>query len=161
MAKVSLAGLDKAEVLAALYNASRPQGMGFLQYNPAPMTVEEARRIGPERYLDYLQGRVMKVDLSKDELETWLYDRDNGEGKAAKVINELRVSKNVNTATIQNFHKSGVRDAAAIVQQSMRTPDTIHKDDLSTVVTMGLSDVEHVLAPKVAEALDQQNVKDA
>ena len=27
--KISLVGLDKAEVLAALYNASRPLGMGF------------------------------------------------------------------------------------------------------------------------------------
>lgn len=29
---VSIKGLGKAKVLAALYNASHPQGMGFLQY---------------------------------------------------------------------------------------------------------------------------------
>lgn len=41
-------------------------------------------------YFDYLKGRVMKVDLSKDEIETAMYDRDNGQGAAEIVINELR-----------------------------------------------------------------------
>ena len=40
---ISLVGLDKAKILAALYNASRPLGMGFMQYDPAPMATEEAR----------------------------------------------------------------------------------------------------------------------
>lgn len=40
---IAIKGLDKAAVLAALYNASRPQGMGFLQYDPKPMTAEIAR----------------------------------------------------------------------------------------------------------------------
>lgn len=39
---VSIAGLDKAEVLAALYNASIPLGLGKLQYNPRPMEPVEA-----------------------------------------------------------------------------------------------------------------------
>jgi hypothetical protein len=34
---IDLKGLNKAAVLAALYNASKPQGMGFLQYDPTPM----------------------------------------------------------------------------------------------------------------------------
>lgn len=41
---INIADLDKAEVLAALYNASKPQGMGFMHYDPAPMGVEEARQ---------------------------------------------------------------------------------------------------------------------
>ena len=32
----------------------------------------------------------MKVDLSQDTFDGWLYDRDNGEGTAQKVIDELR-----------------------------------------------------------------------
>jgi len=33
----------------------------------------------------------MKVNLESDvEFNEWLYDRDNGTGKAEKVINELR-----------------------------------------------------------------------
>ena len=32
----------------------------------------------------------MKVDLSCDELDPYLYDRDNGQGAAFKAINTLR-----------------------------------------------------------------------
>jgi len=74
-----------------LYNASHPLGMGFLHYDPKPMSVDEARELlKRQTYFDYLKGRVMKVDLSGDTLETWLYDRDNGQGAAAEVINSLR-----------------------------------------------------------------------
>ena len=85
---ISIAGLDKAEVLAALYNAARPQGMGFLQYKPEPMTDREAREIldGGQDYFDYLNGRAMKVSLkSADQLEERLYDRDNGAGNVVCV----------------------------------------------------------------------------
>jgi len=88
---ISIKGLDKAEVLAALYNRARPQGMGFLQWTPQDMSIEEAKetlQYGP--YFDYVQGRVMKVDLSKDEFDSSLYDRDNGLGAAEMVIARLR-----------------------------------------------------------------------
>ena len=88
---INLAGVDKAKVLAALYNASHPQGMGFLHATPEDMTVEEARGVlgsMPKEYtaFDYLKGRVMKIDLTKDELDPRLYDRDNGPGAAAKAL---------------------------------------------------------------------------
>ena len=37
-AKVRIVDLDKADVLAALYNAAQPQGKGFMQYSSTPMT---------------------------------------------------------------------------------------------------------------------------
>ena len=40
---MDISKLDKAEVLAALYNRAQPQGMGFLHYTPEDMTVEEAQ----------------------------------------------------------------------------------------------------------------------
>ena len=90
MSTIALTGLDKAAVLAALYNASKPQGMGFLHYDPKPMTREEAAVLLEQTaYFDYLKGRVMKVDLSGDELDTWGYDRDNGQGAAERAIAEL------------------------------------------------------------------------
>ena len=84
---IDISKKDKAAVLAALYNSSRPLGLGFLHFNPAPMTLEEARELLKfSSYFDYVKGRVMKVDLSGDTLDTWLYDRDNGEGAAARAI---------------------------------------------------------------------------
>ena len=86
---VNIKGLNKAAVLAALYNNASPQGLGFLQYNPAPMSTPEAQTIldtyGTD--LDYVQGRCLKVDLgSDDHFDPWLYDRDNGTGAAARAV---------------------------------------------------------------------------
>ena len=103
---ISIKGLDKAAVLAALYNHSKGQGMGFLQAVLGAMTVEQAREhlgIGDDQtkmfptnprgnrmYFDYLQGRVLKVDLSGDEFEERLYDRDVGTGAAQHAIDSVR-----------------------------------------------------------------------
>jgi hypothetical protein len=90
MASINISGLDKAEVLAALYNNSKTQGMGILHYTPEPMTIEEASELLKEiNYFDYLKGRVMKVDLTSDTLDTWGYDRDNGKGAAYRAISHL------------------------------------------------------------------------
>ena len=87
---INISKKNKAEVLAALYNYSHPQGMGFLQYDPNPMTVEEAEELlRTETYFDYVKGRVMKVNLKGDTLDTWGYDRDNGDGAAKIVIDSL------------------------------------------------------------------------
>lgn len=87
---INLKGVNKALVLAALYNASMPQGMGWLHADPATMSEAEAAKLLEERtYFDYLRGRVMKVDLSGDTLEEFLYDRDNGRGAAHAAIAHL------------------------------------------------------------------------
>lgn len=89
--RIDIKGLDKAEVLAVLYNNAISQGLGFLHYDPKDMTVEEARKIlETKTYFDYYKGRVMKVDLSKDTFDPYLYNRDNGSGLAEKLIEELR-----------------------------------------------------------------------
>lgn len=99
--EIDIKGIDKAELLAALYNGSRQQGMGFMNSRGASsMTKDDAQKILSEGgwltnlpgrvYFDYLQGRVMKVDIGGDTIEPWLYDRDNGHGAAARVIADLR-----------------------------------------------------------------------
>lgn len=40
-------------------------------------------------YFDYLNGKVLKVDLSTDELDTFLYNRDNGPDAAEKALEPL------------------------------------------------------------------------
>lgn len=89
---IDIAGLDKAEVLAALYNRARPLGLGHLQYEPSDMTKEQAAKLlESSTYFDYVKGRVMKINLkSDDQFSPSLYDRDNGTGAAESVIKELR-----------------------------------------------------------------------
>lgn len=92
-------GLTNAEVLRALYNASRPQGMGFLHADPRPMTVKEAEAlIGGTRsepgqpvrgtYFDYLKGRVIKTDVSENPLKLRLFNRDMGPGAGERAIQQ-------------------------------------------------------------------------
>lgn len=86
--------VDAAELLAALYNASVPQGMGALHFTPEPMTVDEAQREIDERGrfdFDYLKGRVLKVWERDGEVDGRLYDRDLGDGAFLEVVLSLPV----------------------------------------------------------------------
>ena len=89
---ISIKGLNKAEVLRVLYDRSHVQGMGFLQAVPNGfVTVEHCEELLRETtYFDYLYGKVLKVDLSSDEFDERLYDRDCGIGAARRAINSLR-----------------------------------------------------------------------
>lgn len=93
---INIKGLNKAEVLKALYDRSHVQGMGFLQAVPNGfVTVEHCEELLRETtYFDYLYGKVLKVDLSGDKFDERLYDRDCGIGAARRAINSLR--KDVN-----------------------------------------------------------------
>jgi len=88
-------GLSQVAVLQALYAGSKPQGMGFLHARPGGLSVEEATAMlaaNPNRYFDYVSGRVLKVDLSnEDEFDPFLYDRDLGQGAAQRAIDSIRV----------------------------------------------------------------------
>jgi hypothetical protein len=106
--KVDISGLPKHKVLAAIYNHAQPMGMGFLRATRGDMTEDEAKKILGEEfdrdyvfaggvarkrnnlYFDYLNGRCMKVDITNDEVNSGLFDRDYGEGALAKVIAKLR-----------------------------------------------------------------------
>lgn len=91
---IDISGLNKAAVLTALYNAAKPQGWGWIEYSPAPLTIEQAERLlDGQTYFDYVQGRVLKVNLAGDAFDPWLYDRDNGQGAARRAIDGLKSSE--------------------------------------------------------------------
>lgn len=90
---VDITGLDKVQVLMALYDKARCLGLGCLQFTPEPLSQEEAEKIyaNNERlYFDYVKGRVIKVDLSRNSFSTVSFNRDNGEGAAERAIENLR-----------------------------------------------------------------------
>lgn len=79
------------------------QGMSFLGFlATGELTLEQAKKEVEERlntsavcgdrrcYFDYLNGKVLKVDISQDEFDPRLYDRDNGENAAQRAIDGLR-----------------------------------------------------------------------
>mgnify|MGYP001590687272 FL=1 len=154
MSKIALSGLNKADVLAALYNASKPQGMGFMHYDSKPMTREEAEGLLKQTtYFDYLKGRVMKVNLAGDELDTWGYDRDNGQGAAERAIAELRTTGEANSSTIQAAHHTNTLEAAEDVKAHLNEESSSESRGSVGVFRLGLSDVADKLGPAVDEAV--------
>jgi hypothetical protein len=106
MSTVDIRGLDKAEVLAALYNATVPLRMGCLDPKSGmSMTTEEAQDwindnmtwlteggYDPIRALnlDYVQGRPIKANIAGDSFNPKGLDEEAGEGTAAAAIKALR-----------------------------------------------------------------------
>lgn len=93
---MDISKFDKADVLATLYNSAKPLGLGMLHYTPQPMMREEAQLMldAGQTYFDYVKGRVMKIDLSVNELRTALYNRDNGADAAEIALSCLNTGGN-------------------------------------------------------------------
>lgn len=104
---MNVAGLDKARILMALWNRAYAPGLGaMISAVQKPMTIEKAQEIlkpfnasefhvddtfsnSPQQepiYFDYLMGRVMKINIAPDWLDTRLYNRDNGHEAAELAI---------------------------------------------------------------------------
>jgi hypothetical protein len=103
---INIKGLDKAEVLYSLWHNSHAQGMSFLGLPKKEFTLERAQELIKETgyvlegeyrpgclYFDYVDGHVIKCDITNDEFDERLYDRDCGEGAAAKAIEYVREGK--------------------------------------------------------------------
>jgi hypothetical protein len=93
---IDISKVGRAKALVALYNNAKPQGLGILHFDPRPMSEEQARQLLEQTtYFDYVMGRVMKVDLSREDLfDPRLYDRDNGDGAAQRAIDSIQPGTN-------------------------------------------------------------------
>ena len=90
---MNIAGLNKAAVLAALYNgAAEPKGWGRMYWELTPMTgAEAASWLGSNGsgLAQSIKGRGLNVDLSGDVLDISGYDAENGPGAAARALSSL------------------------------------------------------------------------
>jgi hypothetical protein len=85
--EIDISALDRAEMVAALYNATTgPLGPPYPRMTKDEAQAEIDRLLEGEQgnrwYFDYLRGRCMKIHFGKDILDTRLYDRDHGQGAA-------------------------------------------------------------------------------
>lgn len=103
---INIKGLDKAEVLYSLWHNSHAQGMSFLGLPQKEFTLERAKELIKETgydpegenhpsclYFDYVDGHVIKCNITGDEFDERLYDRDCGEGAALKAIEYVEQHK--------------------------------------------------------------------
>ncbi len=157
MTEISIVDLDKAEVLAALFNGARAQGAGFIHYSNVPMTALEARSlIEKNTRFDYVQGRVLKVNLSGDSFDPWLYDRDNGMGAAKLVIDLLRATGMVNPEEVEMQSLEGTREAAKSARDQLGTKHSLNVEGDTLVLGLGLGDLADELEPKLNKILGNE-----
>lgn len=153
---LNIEGLSRGTVMAALYNAARVQGMGFMQYRPSPMTAEQGEEYLSKygTYLDYVYGRVMKVRLDGVAFHPGGYDRDNGEGAASSVIRILRETGDVNHYYIRALHEEHSHDAALEVLANLGEETKIEElSDHVASISLGYADVAEQLRPKLTSFL--------
>ncbi len=83
--------MNKARVLAVLYNNAKSGGRGIKHVKAHIMTQDEAQELldtGKLKF-DYLHGRLLKINLSRDEMETTWYNLHNGENAAEIALDVL------------------------------------------------------------------------
>jgi hypothetical protein len=97
---IDISGIDKAKLLAALHNGTRPLGLGVLHAR-GDMSEEDASEYIAQRpdgggsvmWFDYVHGRPIKVGFDGNTmLRADLYDRDapGGRGSAERIVASLR-----------------------------------------------------------------------
>lgn len=157
---MDISGLDKAAVLAALYNRARPVGAGFFEYRFAPMTVEVAQQLlnSGQTYFDFLNGRGMKIDLSgelwgDDEVGVLSYNGYNGDNAAEKAVAELVETGDVNPVSTQKAHKDRTLGSAGAVKASLREEGYTEEHGLVTEKRLEHAEIAEGLGTAIDRAL--------
>lgn len=80
---IDISEINKVNLLKQLWKNQKSAAC-FRTFN------EEDAEKAVERYIDYYDGRSIKTDLSKNEVDPYLYDRGAGQGTFKKVVNSLK-----------------------------------------------------------------------
>ena len=115
---IQIGNLSKASILASLYNASSPIGVGFVGAINGPVTMDDVsardyiNQRGGNLKFDYVYGRPIKVDLTGDSFDPRLYDcRNGGVGVARHIVEKLRKSNEVSSSYARMIHMTNLMSA--------------------------------------------------
>lgn len=97
---INIQGLDKSELLLALYNNAKSSDWTRATIRNLPfltipnLTVEQAKeQLSRSSYVDYIGPVLIKINFSRDSISTDIYDRDNtGVKTASKIVEELKAA---------------------------------------------------------------------
>lgn len=86
MTEYDISSVNKTALLYELWR--RQSVAGFYKNAPwlEPSWDAGAASKAVTGYIDYFQGRAIKLDLSKDKVDARLYDRDAGKGAFAEAL---------------------------------------------------------------------------
>ena len=98
---VQIEGIPKDRVLMALYNGSKHPKQEFFLNQSAKKGMSEAvaqahielrRSHGKRLDFDYIDGRVIKADITGDHFDSRCYDMENGHGAAQRAVSGIWTS---------------------------------------------------------------------
>ena len=104
--KIDISGLNKAEVLKALFQKAKPidpthrelcerdHDMQVMLYQKTNSEIVEMILKDTCGKVNGIGGRILAVNLSEDTLDPRFYNRQNGANAAEKAILELRTEQN-------------------------------------------------------------------
>ncbi len=87
---VDISGIDKVQLLRALWEKSLPASFFNSGLVPPPQFDETKARELDSWKIDYFCGRCIKSNLSENSVDPRLYDRDIYSGAFAEVVAKLR-----------------------------------------------------------------------
>jgi hypothetical protein len=90
MMLINISGLDKVKLLHELWNRQIVASYFAINGATPPAFDEEAAIDAVKKPIDYFSGRLIKADLSQDNVNPGQYDRDAGEGRFARIVSDLR-----------------------------------------------------------------------
>ncbi|PIN81860.1 hypothetical protein COV11_00995 [Candidatus Woesearchaeota archaeon CG10_big_fil_rev_8_21_14_0_10_30_7] len=157
MSEINISDLNKADVLAVLYNASKPMGLGFMHYDTTPMNREQAQKLLDTGHteFDYLKGRPMKVVIAGDHMNSEMYDSYHGEGALQKAIESLRSTGQSYNDQVKQTHIAGTKKSIEQLTGSgqLFEPTRVSTHSNMKIYELGMADMLGVLGPKVNEAV--------
>lgn len=127
--QIDIKGLAKARLLQELYEAAVPKATGFVPAaRSRPVGAPDVRVLqesdfagfieqqGQPLAFEYLAGHILRCDISGDQLDPRHYDKANGPGTAAKVVEQLRGAIAAETPAVEPVAPTpGVREAAPVL----------------------------------------------
>ena len=90
--RIDISPFRKEDVLVALYSHAKQVGLGSLQDN-IELTQDAAKKIlDQSSYVDYLHGRLIKVDFEHHLLDPFNYDAQYGVGHAFSALRRMELN---------------------------------------------------------------------
>lgn len=86
---VNIRGIDRKTLLKALWSNSKPSAFFYNPILSPPLSNEELEEASKRDYVDYLCGRVIKVDLSCEYVDPIPYNRTNGSRALQQVVKKV------------------------------------------------------------------------
>ena len=94
---IDITGSDLVKVAQAVYDLSKPQGMGFLHAKSGGLSDEQAKSLIQEGRIalrmDYVSGRACKMTVFRDQGKLLIRDNwyDHSENQLMELIDRIAV----------------------------------------------------------------------